>query len=174
MKKAYLKYLVLFPLFRLRWSSLWLTVLVISCSQIDKQDDDNYIPTTIVNNPVTASEDKTNTAVPEIKFEEEVYDFGKVIQGEKVSYSFRFTNAGDADLIISGVSASCGCTVPSWPKNIIKPGDDEKINVVFDSDGKKGKQSKTITVVTNSMPSTRVLNIVGEVIVPQSKSGEPN
>ena len=163
MKKTYLKYLVL----------VLLSVIVFSCSQVDRGDDDR-ISTTIVNNPVTASEDNTNTAVPEIKFEEEVYDFGKVIQGEKVTYSFRFTNAGDADLIISGVSASCGCTVPSWPKNIIKPGDDGKINVVFDSDGKKGKQSKTITVVTNSLPSTRVLNIVGEVIVPQSKSGEIN
>ena len=174
MKKAYLKYLVLFPLFRLRWISLWLAVIVISCSPVDKQDDDDRISTTIVNNPVTASEKNTNTAVPEIKFEEEVHDFGKVIQGEKVSYSFKFTNAGDADLIISGVSASCGCTVPSWSKNLIAPGDEGTINVVFDSDGKKGKQSKTITVVTNSMPSTKVLNIVGEVIVPQGKAGETN
>lgn len=145
---------------------LWLVVLIFSCSQAEKQDDDGQISTTIVNNPVTASGVKTNEDIPEIKFEGEFYDFGKVIQGEKVSHSFKFKNTGDADLIISGVSASCGCTVPSWPKKPIAPGDEGTINVVFDSDGKKGRQSRAITVLTNSMPNTRVLNIVGEVIVP--------
>lgn len=145
---------------------LWLAVLLFSCGQAEKQDDDSQISTAIVNNPVTASGVKTNKAIPEIKFEGEVHDFGKVIQGEKVSYSFKFKNTGDADLIISGVSASCGCTVPSWPKKPIAPDGEGVISVIFDSDGKEGRQTRAITVVTNSMPNTRVLNIVGEVIVP--------
>ena len=150
-------------------SILWLAVLLFSCSQVEKQDGEAQITTEIVNNPVTASGVKSNKAIPEIKFEEEVHNFKKVIQGEKVSFSFKFKNTGDADLIISGVSASCGCTVPSWPKNPIAPGGEGVINVVFDSDGKQGWQSKAITVLTNSMPNTRVLNLVGEVIVPKSK-----
>ena len=172
MKKMHLKHLLLFPFFRMSWTILpvlWLAVLLFSCSQAEQQDGDGQISTEIVNNPVTASGVKTDKAIPEIKFEEEVHNFKKVIQGEKVSYSFKFKNTGDADLIISGVSASCGCTVPSWPKKLIAPGDEGTINVVFDSDGKKGRQNKAITVVTNSIPNTRVLHIVGEVMIPQGK-----
>ena len=146
-----------------------MAVLIFSCSQVEKQDDDGQLSTEIVNNPVTASGVKTNKAIPEIKFEKNIHNFGKVIQGERVSYSFKFKNTGSADLIISGVSASCGCTVPSWSKKPIAPGDEGTINVVFDSDGKKGRQNKAITVVTNSIPNTRVLNIVGEVMVPHGK-----
>ncbi len=154
----HLKYLVLLPF----------SALVFSCGEEQKQDDEGLISTEIVNNPVTLG-DKTIKAVPEIKFEEDVYDFGKIIQGEKVTHSFRFKNKGNADLIISGVSASCGCTVPSWPKELIAEGDEGVINVVFDSEGKSGRQSRSISVITNSMPSTRVLNIVGEVIIPDKK-----
>ena len=152
MKKIHLKYLLF-------------SVLILSCGDGQKQDGEGLISTEIVNNPVTLG-DKTNKAIPEIKFEEDVHDFGKIIQGEKVSHSFRFKNNGNADLVISGVSASCGCTVPAWPKELIAAGDEGVINVVFDSEGKNGRQSKSISVITNSMPSTRVLNIVGEVITP--------
>ena len=96
-------------------------------------------------------------------------DFGKIIQGEKITHSYRFKNTGKSDLVITNVSASCGCTVPSWPKKPIKPGEENIIDVVFNSDGKKGWQTKDITVVTNAKPNTRVLNIVGEVVLPKGK-----
>ncbi|MBK6523041.1 MAG: DUF1573 domain-containing protein [Sphingobacteriaceae bacterium] len=106
--------------------------------------------------------------VPEIKFEEDVFDFGKITQGEVVSHDFKFKNIGNQHLIISGASGSCGCTVPKWPKEPILPGKEGKLNVVFSSEGKKGIMEKTVTIVTNCEPSTRIIRIKAEVIVMES------
>ncbi|MFH1320818.1 MAG: DUF1573 domain-containing protein [Bacteroidota bacterium] len=148
------------------------SVTVFSCNQKTEQKNDGGISTEIVNNPISASGTEKNKAKPEIKFENEIYDFGKIIQGEKVTYSYMFNNTGDADLIISAVSASCGCAVPTWPKNPIAPGSEGYINIIFNSAGKKGWQSKDITVVTNAIPNTRVLNIIGEVMIPEANDGK--
>jgi hypothetical protein len=121
--------------------------------------------------------DVTNTAsangiakanMPEIQFEEEVFDFGKITQGEVVSHDFKFKNIGESNLIISGASGSCGCTVPKWPKEPIFPGAEGKLNVVFTSEGKKGIQEKTITIVTNCEPSTRIIRIKADILVVES------
>jgi hypothetical protein len=109
---------------------------------------------------------------PMIQFDEEVHDFGKITQGEKVSYSFHFKNTGNANLLISSAAASCGCTVPTPPKDPIAPGAENKIDVTFDSNGKSGRFDKQITVITNCDPNTKVLKITGEIIVPVSN--EPN
>jgi hypothetical protein len=79
-------------------------------------------------------------------FAEEKHDFGKITQGEKVSYSFTFKNTGNSDLIVSNASASCGCTIPNYPKVPVKPGEESKIDVVFNSDGKSGLVEKTVTL----------------------------
>ncbi len=106
--------------------------------------------------------------LPEIKFTEEVFDFGRITQGERVSHAFVFKNTGNKNLIISGASGSCGCTVPEWPKEPIKPGAEGKINVVFNSEGKSGLQEKTITIVTNCEPATRIVRIKTEIIVAET------
>lgn len=106
--------------------------------------------------------------LPEIKFEEEVHDFGRITQGEKVSYAFKFKNTGKSNLIISSASGSCGCTVPEYPKEPIRPGGEAKVNVVFSSEGKQGMVEKTVTLVTNCEPSTRILTIKTDIIVPTS------
>lgn len=106
--------------------------------------------------------------LPEIKFEEEVFDFGRITQGERVSHAFVFKNTGKKNLIISGASGSCGCTVPEWPKEPIKPGAEGKINVVFNSEGKSGLQEKTVTIVTNCEPATRIVRIKTEIIVAET------
>ena len=111
---------------------------------------------------------KTNSNLPEIKFEEEVFDFGKMTQGEHVSHSFIFKNIGSKNLIISGANGSCGCTVPEWPKEPIKAGEEGRVNVVFNSEGKSGMQEKTVTLVTNCEPATRIIKIKAEVIVPET------
>lgn len=77
------------------------------------------------------------------------YDFGDINQGDKVSYTFEFKNTGNAPLIISNARASCGCTVPQWPKEPVAPGETSKIDVVFNSAGKRGRQTKSITITTN-------------------------
>ena len=134
-------------------------ILLGSCS-----GNSDKLPADIVSNPNSAS-GNLNIPMPVIEFEKDIHDFGKVIQGEKVSYGFKFKNTGNADLLIAQVSTTCGCTVPKYPKKAIKPGEEEIINVMFDSEGKKGIQNKSITVVTNCQPSNMVIRIKAMVVV---------
>ena len=100
---------------------------------------------------------------PTMKFETDSYDFGKIKDGEKVSYDFFFTNTGKTPLIISDASATCGCTVPEIPKEPIAPGAKSKISVVFDSAGKNGLQDKVVTVTANTIPAQTLIHLIGEV-----------
>jgi len=98
-----------------------------------------------------------------ISFASTSFDYGVIMQGDKVEHDFKFTNKGNTDLLITSVSASCGCTQPTYPFIPIKPGEEGKIGVVFDSKGKLGRSTPTITVVTNSRPSTYKLKLTGFV-----------
>lgn len=103
------------------------------------------------------------TRAPLISFETNTYDFGKIKEGEKVSYDFKFVNKGKSPLIISNASASCGCTVPDYPREPIAPGQSSEIKVVFNSSGKSGLQHKVVTITSNAMPSTAQIFLTGEV-----------
>jgi len=121
----------------------------------------------IVENPMTAAEEGTkDQKLPEISFPEETYDFGKIKQGEMMKHQFKFKNTGNADLIITSASGSCGCTVPQWPKNPIPPGGEANIDVEFNSAGKSGMQRVNVTLIANTIPNTKVLTITGEVQAP--------
>jgi hypothetical protein len=98
-----------------------------------------------------------------IEFDTKDYDFGTVNEGEVVEGIFKITNKGKTDLIITDASASCGCTVPEWPKDPIKPGDSGELKFSFDSKGRTGKQSKSITLQTNTAAVTEMLRIGGTV-----------
>lgn len=98
-----------------------------------------------------------------VKFDEMSYDWGKLKEGEKMTHLFKFKNTGTNDLIISDARGSCGCTVPEWPKEPIKPGKGGEIKVVFDSAHKSGPQSKTVTINANTEPASIVLMIKGTV-----------
>ncbi|RZJ35492.1 MAG: DUF1573 domain-containing protein [Flavobacterium sp.] len=115
--------------------------------------------------------EKTNTPppppvdgkYPEMAFASKDHDFGKINEGDKVTYSFSFENTGKADLIISDAKGSCGCTVPEYPKAPLKPGESGKIKVSFNSAGKHGMQHKTVTLKTNTAKGNEVLNITAEI-----------
>jgi hypothetical protein len=145
--------------------------VIYGCSSENKgtSTQDNKLPTDIVNNPATASPDagKNQDKVPAFKFDSDTHDFGSIAQGEKVSFAFKFTNTGKTDLLIREAHASCGCTVPSFPKTPIPPGGQGTIDVTFNSEGKSGMQHKEITVVANTIPNTKVLVITGEVVDPR-------
>lgn len=143
----------------------FLTLFLTACSN-DKKET-NGISTNDVNNTATA-DGSAKGSLPDIKFEEEEHDFGRITQGEKVSFAFKFTNTGNSNLIITSAAGSCGCTVPEWPKEPILPGKEGKVNVIFSSEGKSGIQEKSITIVTNCEPSTRVVKIKTEIIVPET------
>ena len=102
-----------------------------------------------------------------MNFEETEFDYGVVDQGEKVNHTYKFTNTGNEPLIISNAKGSCGCTVPSWPKEPIPVGGSGEIQVQFDSKGKKGKQSKRVTITANTEPAQSFLTIKGEVKAPE-------
>lgn len=132
---------------------------------------DGTISTETINNPTTAEggEVQTTGDVAKFEFEKDVHDFGEIMQGEKVAYSFKFKNTGNADLVITSARGSCGCTVPEYPKDPIAPGKEGKIDVIFDSTGKSGQQNKKVTIVANTLPSTTVLAINGNVIGGEKK-----
>ena len=143
------------------------SVLMISCGQ-DSKDGDRTISSDVINVPATASgKQATPGSAPNIAFVDNKHDFGKITQGEIVSYSYVFVNNGGSDLIISNALGSCGCTIPEYPKGAIKPGEQGKVDVKFDSAGKSGLVQKTVTLTTNCTPSTQVLTIVATVNVPE-------
>ncbi len=80
---------------------------------------------------------------------DKTYDFGKVKQGDKIEYTFKFKNTGKNDLIIRKTKASCGCTAVTLGNQIIKPGEEGSIKAIFNTSGKSGNQNKSITVTTN-------------------------
>ncbi len=92
------------------------------------------------------------------------YNFGKVVDGDKVEYNYRFKNTGNKPLVIIKASASCGCTVPQKPEKPILPGEVGFIKVVFDSKGRIGETHKSITVTSNAKPEFPELKLEGEVI----------
>ena len=144
-------------------------VFIMACHSGDKNNTDeaaNAINPNVVNNPATASEENkpVKDEVPVIQFDIETYDFGTIAQGEIVSYSYQFKNTGNRDLVIRSASGSCGCTVPEYSKEAIAPGKNGIINITFNSEGKEGMQNKTITVVANTIPNSKVLTITGEVV----------
>ena len=100
---------------------------------------------------------------PVIKFEQNSYYFGQINSGEKASHDFEFTNTGKSPLIITSATATCGCTVPDYPKEPIAPGEDGKISVVFNSEGKEGMQNKVITITANTVPATTEVHLLGDV-----------
>jgi hypothetical protein len=103
-------------------------------------------------------------ALPTIAFAEEFHDFGEVQEGEVVEHTFTFTNEGEGPLIISNAQGSCGCTVPDWPRQPIAPGQKGQIKVSFNSTGRAGRQDKRVTLTTNAVPQSKVLNITSNVI----------
>jgi hypothetical protein len=126
------------------------------------------LDTDIVNNSKSASGEKKVYEAPKMTFKKIEHNFGRLIQGEIVRYSYRYTNTGKSDLIISKVSTSCGCTVPSYSKTPLAPGESGLIEVIFDSKGKKGMQNKTITILANTMPNKTVLRLKASVVLPQN------
>lgn len=106
----------------------------------------------------------TAANAPVAKFEKESHDFGKIKEGDKVSYDFKFTNTGKSPLIITNARATCGCTTPTWPKAPVKPGESGVISVTFNSAGKSGLQDKQITVTANTQPAETMVHLIGEVL----------
>lgn len=111
-----------------------------------------------------STDDVADGEVAELVFREYEYDFGKITEGEKVAHIFAFENKGPGNLVIKSASTSCGCTVPKYDKSPIPPGKGGSLEVVFDSGGRNGIQTKTISVRSNSITEVVILKISAEVV----------
>jgi hypothetical protein len=135
--------------------------LVTACGN---QNEEGKISTDLVTNPKSASQPSDKQ--PVITFEKTEHDFGTILQGERVAYTFHFTNTGNVPLLISSVNSSCGCTVGDFSRDPIAPGKSGTIKATYDSKGHHGFQSRTLTVVTNTNPNKTVLRLKANVKTP--------
>ena len=138
--------------------SLLIIIGLISC-----ETKENKLDTSLVNNPSSADGTRRVINVPEIEFQKTEHDFGKILQGEQVSYTFKFKNVGNAPLIITSIEKTCGCTSPDFSNEPIKPGEEGKITITYDSKGHKGFQNKRLIVKANTNPSETILRIKAQV-----------
>ena len=111
---------------------------------------------------------------PEITFASKVNDFGNIQEADGMATTtFEFTNTGSAPLVISGVTASCGCTTPDWTKTPVLPGETGFVKASYNAKGRPGIFSKSVTVRSNAASeATTVLTIKGEVIAAPKVEGE--
>ena len=112
----------------------------------------------------TAVKETISEGPAQIRFDTDMHDFGEVVDGEKVSYSFRFTNTGKGPLVITGIASSCGCTVGEYTHDTIKSGKQGDVTVSFDSWKRVGFQQKSVTVNANTNPTSQILRIKAMVI----------
>jgi hypothetical protein len=149
--------------------TLGLLLLLTGCRITDHSERDGEVSTEHLNFPVTGEGAIDPDDLPRIAFDSTHADMGRIVQGAKVDRTFTFTNTGGSALVITDVRGSCGCTVgKDWPKDPVKPGDQGTISVTFDSEGRSGKQDKTVTVVANTTPPSHVLTLSGEVVGPST------
>jgi hypothetical protein len=113
--------------------------------------------------PASTPDEKPTGPLPIFAFNEENHDFGKINEGDVVEHLFEFKNTGQAPLIISSATGSCGCTVPEWPKEPIGIGETANIKVKFNSSKKPGLQNKTVTITANTFPKQSKLQIKANV-----------
>lgn len=108
-----------------------------------------------------------NPNAPVMAFETEVIDYGTIEQGADGVREFKFTNKGKEPLIISNAKGSCGCTVPTWPKEPIKPGESSVIKVKYDTK-RLGAINKSVTITSNASEERKVIRIKGNIIAPKT------
>lgn len=149
---------------------LWIIItglfLTGSCHQ--KKDKDNVFTVDDIHIPQSADGISKRDAakMPVIEFETTHYDFGDVIQGERLTYSYKFKNTGKSNLIIYSTEATCGCTTSTPPKAPIRPGETGEIQVTFDSKSQHGRIKKRILVAANTYPAETILYVTANVYVP--------
>ncbi len=135
-------------------------LLAAACADTQKNGD---IDVDLINNPNSAQGYDQSARVPKITFDSDLHDFGRITADESISYSFHFRNTGDADLVLSGCSATCGCTVADYPRGRIAPGKEGYVTVTFNSQGKTGQQYQEVTVTSNAQPGRNILKITAQV-----------
>lgn len=110
---------------------------------------------------------------PVLSFEETEFDFGTANEGDIVNHTYLFTNTGKSPLVIDKATASCGCTVPDWPRKPIGVGETGEIKVRFDTKNKPNQQIKIISIIANTEPTLTRLRIKGYVTPKNQQTAGP-
>jgi hypothetical protein len=122
---------------------------------------------------IAEDRDSKQQSFPVMEFEEKEFDFGTVDEGEVVEHTFVFTNTGDAPLIVSNATASCGCTVPTWTKEAVAPGDNGEMLVKFNTSGKQNQQMAQVRITGNTASGKETLRIKAFVNPKNNNAGSP-
>ena len=140
------------------------SVIITSCGNTNaasKVKKENVIEATKRDNDISKG-------APIVAFDRLVHDFGTVDEGEVINTSFVVTNSGKSNLVITDAKSTCGCTVPVWPKEPIAPGESAEVKVKFNTRGKPNKQSKSVTLYTNTATGREVVKVTG-MVIPKAK-----
>lgn len=133
----------------------------------------NVVPATnapAIPTPVAPiAEEKTNA---KMTFESLTVDYGTIDNGAEPLRTVKFTNTGTDPLVIKSARGSCGCTVPTYPKEPIAPGQSSVIEIRYDTK-RQGKISKSVTITTNEGPDSHVLQVIGEVLPAKEEKAVP-
>jgi len=136
-----------------------------------KPSDPNYIPkgnlADMAYNPLRSDGSIDSSYLPILKWDENVYDFGTIKEGEVVEKKYTFKNIGTAPLVVLNATSTCGCTIPEWPKAHILPDSTGIVTVRFNSKNKEGAQNKEVTIFANTLPNRSTIHIKGTVEKPK-------
>lgn len=138
-------------------SSIYVLSNFYSCSSKPKIEQNKY----------DSISDTTVKKSALLMFRDDFYDFGTIVQGEVVSHTFYFYNAGDDVLIVKDIIPDCGCTKPKIAKKILEPGEESSVEVIFDSKGWYGSQYKSVALRTNSSIRDKSVTIKANVVEPR-------
>ncbi len=141
--------------------------------QASAEPSESVALTSVNETPSSTAGTTTEGAAPKFEFKEMEYDFGTITDGDVVEHTFTFTNVGEGPLVIQNASASCGCTIPSWPKEPIAVGGTGEIQVRFNSENKAGVNIKDIRITANTEPATTTLQIKTNVTPKQGATAGP-
>lgn len=168
----------------LNMSGLLLGLALVAASCGNKKDDqtekiaelEQKLARLEASQPMPANAASIESADPstlgKFSFKEMEYDFGTINEGQVVEHVFKFVNDGQAPLVISNVTASCGCTTPDYSRTPVKPGEEGFVKVMFNSTAKPGAQAPTVTIQANTSPNVTRLRMRGEV-TPRLSAASP-
>ena len=147
-------------------SSLFISCILFAQNEVKKADP------VVGTDKVEKTQEEEKKVDATIDFESKIIDYGVIENGGNGNREFLFTNNGTEPLIIKNAKGSCGCTVPTWPREPILPGTSDKIKVKY-ATNRVGKFTKTITITTNASKKPVILTIKGEVKPPPKEMSAP-
>jgi hypothetical protein len=141
-----------------------MSLITFSCKEKATEKIEN------ANVEAAAVRDASANKIAVMSFDKTFHDFGQIAQGTPQQTVFTFTNTGDAPLIITDATSSCGCTIPDYPKNTpIAPGEQGQMVVNFNGSG-QNQVTKTINVQANTANGSELLKIQAFVLAPNAAS----